>query len=73
VHVQVSYCSSARVIGTNGSIVISDDDTKSNSVIMLTYFESTGAIPLAVASQKSGSFTVTGSKGATFKYVIINP
>ncbi|HEV7764845.1 MAG TPA: hypothetical protein VGQ76_07590 [Thermoanaerobaculia bacterium] len=73
VHVKVSYCSSYKTIGNSGSVSVSDGDVKSSSVIMLTYFESGGSIPLVVASQNNGSFSVAGSKNTKFKYVIVNP
>jgi hypothetical protein len=73
VHVSVTYCQTSRSIGSNGTTTVSDDDAKSNSVIMLTYYGAAGSVPLSVTSQNSGSFSVSGSANKNFKYVIVNP
>jgi len=53
--------------------VVRFNDAKSGSVIMLTYYDAGGSVPLVVTSQSNACFYVSGTKYTSFKYVIVNP
>jgi hypothetical protein len=55
-----------------GNVTITNENVKSNSVIVLLYIEVSNGNALGVASQKNGSFVASGSPNKPFKYVIFN-